>query len=123
MRPSPRPEPLLGGGGGVYVTSVPARPCHCTVFVCLYVCVCVTPNHFNNIIAFAIIHHLSTAMFALQQCLVFRPVAAFPPSQHDIKTMYRFHAPTAPGIPACPCADPSAGAPLWASLRQHTAMD
>ena len=27
MWPSPRPEPLWGGG--VYVTSVPARPCRC----------------------------------------------------------------------------------------------
>ena len=36
------------------------------------VCVYVTPNHFRNLKAFAIIHHLSTAMSALQQCLVVR---------------------------------------------------
>ena len=40
--------------------------------VCVCVCVCVTPNHFRNLKAFAIIHHLSTAMSALQQCLVVR---------------------------------------------------
>ena len=35
------------------------------------VCLCGTPNHSNNLKAFAIIQHLSTAMFALQQCLDF----------------------------------------------------
>jgi hypothetical protein len=35
------------------------------------------------------IHHLSTAMSALQQCLEYQPVTAFPPSQHDSKTVYR----------------------------------
>ena len=39
--------------------------------VCVCVCVCVTPNHFRNLKAFTIVHHLSTAMSALQQCLVF----------------------------------------------------
>ena len=55
-----------------------------------WVCVSVyvMPNHFNKSKAFAMIHHLSTALSALQQCLVFPPRAAFPPSQHDTKTVY-----------------------------------
>ena len=35
-------------------------------------CVCVKPNHFRNLKAFAIIHHLSAVMSALQQYLVVR---------------------------------------------------
>ena len=48
-------------------------PMHCSAphfMHNLCVCVCVTPNPFQNPKAFAIIHHLSTAMSALQQCLV-----------------------------------------------------
>ena len=46
-----------------------------------------TPNHFNKSIVFTIIHHLSTAMFALQQCLVAPLRLAFPPSLHDIQVV------------------------------------
>ena len=51
------------------------------------------------------------------------PLAAFPSSQHDTKTMYSQYAPTAPYIPECPCSDPCAGPPIWASLRQRTAVE
>ena len=49
--------------------------------VCVWVggWVGVTPNHFNNLKAFTVIQHLSTAIFALQQCLVFRPMRPFLP--------------------------------------------
>ena len=50
----------------VCVCQLPIAP-HVGGDVC--VCVCGTPNDFNNLKAFAIIQHLSTAMFALQQCL------------------------------------------------------
>ena len=82
------------------------------VYVCVYVCVCVCvcdAQSFNKSQAFAIIHHHSTAMFALQQCLVFRPYAAFPPSLHDTKTMNHHPVPlprpAAPSVWPDPCAE------------------
>ena len=71
-------------------------------------------------IAFALIHHCSTALFALQQCLDTPPVVAFPPSQHDTLTMDSRHATTAPCSPACPCADPCAKAPR--ALRENVCV-
>ena len=47
---------VVEGFGGVEANM---RPKLC---MCVHVCVCVTPNHFNNLKAFAIIEHLSTAM-------------------------------------------------------------
>ena len=58
------------------------------VCVCVCVCVCDAQLFSTNSIAFANIHHLSTALFALQQCLDFTLRAAFPPSLHDSKAMY-----------------------------------
>ena len=48
---------------------------------------CVTPTYFNQIICYQ--HHLPTALFALQQRLDTPLHVAFPPSQHDTKTMRR----------------------------------
>ena len=45
------------------------------------------------------LHHLSTALFAWQQCLVSPPVAAFP--RHDNKAKHRSCIPT---LPMCVCA-------------------
>ena len=50
-------------------------------------------------IVFTMIHHLSTALSEPQQCLVSPPGVAFPPSQHDSRTMYRACIPTKPCIP------------------------
>ena len=61
------------------------------------------------------IHHLSTAVFALQQCLQFTLRAAFPPSLHDSKAMYRVCTPTAPRFPRVRVAVPGQG-PARASL-------
>ena len=41
--------------------------CTAAMFGCM--CFCVMPNILIKLIAFAIIHHQSTALFALQQCL------------------------------------------------------
>ena len=83
------------------------------------VCVCVTPNHFRNPKAFAIIHHLSTAMSALQQCLV----VCLPRPSLPLSTTRRLYTvflcpllrPAAPSACSMPCT----GAPWWASLPQH----
>ena len=44
------------------------------------------------------IHHLSTVVFALQQCLDFTFCAAFPPSLRDSKPVYRVCIPTTPHV-------------------------
>ena len=51
-------------------------------------CVCVTPKYFNQINSIHYKHHHSTALSALQQCLDNPLRVAFPPSQHNTKTMY-----------------------------------
>ena len=50
--------------------------------------------------ALAMIHHLSTALSALQQCLVSPPGAAFPPSQHNSKGGDPHYHPI---LPLCVC--------------------
>ena len=72
------------------------------VCVCVCVCVCMTPNHFSKSIAFAIINHFSTALFALQQCLDPRPMRLFLP----LSTTRRLYTAIMPCIPECPCSDP-----------------
>ena len=67
--------------------------------LCVCVCVCVTPILFSQINSFAIIQHLSIAMFALQQCLDSPPAEPFHPLSTDSKAMYRECIPTAPCIP------------------------
>ena len=52
-------------------------------------------------VAFAMIHHLSTTLSALQQCVVSPRGAAFPPSQHHSNTMCRACMPT--GVCVCVC--------------------
>ena len=62
---------------------------------CWWCCVCVclggggggAPNDFNQTIAFTMIHHHSTALFALQQCSDLPPRVAFPAFQHDKKAV------------------------------------
>ena len=70
--------------------------------VCVCVCVC-DAQSCNTSKAFAIMHHHSTAMFALQQCLVFRPFAAFPPSLDDMKTMNSHPVPLPRPVCVCVC--------------------
>ena len=56
--------------------------CVCVCGVC--VCVCVwRPIISTKTIAFAMIHHLSTALFALQHSLDIPPLAAVSPSQQQ----------------------------------------
>ena len=56
------------------------------------------------------IHHF-TAVFALQQCSDFTLRAAFPPSLHDIKAIYRVCTPTAPRFPRVHAPVPGQGPP------------
>ena len=67
------------------------------------------------------IHHLSTAVFALQQCSDFTLCAAFPPSLHDSKAMYRLCVP----IANCPTLGVIQSmlvpaAILWGTLYTHS---
>ena len=94
------------------------------VCVCVRVCVgvCATPNHFNKSMAFAIIHHLSTAWFALQQCLVAPPHVAFPSSQHDTKAIYRPSCAYHSVQPRITMLQPLCKGPDRAILRLHTSL-
>ena len=67
--------------------------------LCERVCLCMCmrrPMISNKAIAFAMIHHHSTALLALQQCSSQAPIASFPPSQHNSNTMYTGCIPTVP---------------------------
>ena len=71
------------------------------------VCMCVWRPFFgNNFIAFAQIHCVSVALFALKQCLVCLLHAAFPPSRHNSKIMCRCLPPSM-CVCMCVCMTPN----------------
>ena len=68
---------------------------------------CLTPNHFNRIQS--VRYHTAPLYSNVRTAAMFGypPLTAFPPSQHNSKTMYSpcAHAPTASCNPKCPCSD------------------
>ena len=88
------------------------------VCVCVFMCVCVMPNPFNNFILFSNTQHLSTGLLALQQCLdnAWLTSATYLPLSttarlHTVPVCLPYGAPQ----PHSSCPIPSTGAPTGES--------
>ena len=84
--------------------------------VCVCVCVC-DAQSLNKLKVFTMIHHFYGSVCTAAMFLSVGPLlTAFPPSQHDNKTMYSPCIPTAPRYPICMPPCPLQGSPRTSLL-------
>ena len=92
----PKVLSLEGDGRDVLRTGIAKKGVCVWVGGWVYGCVggCLPPNFFQSISQRLLTYTTHPALSALQQCSTPAPVAVFPPSLHNIKTIYSSSTPT-----------------------------